>query len=338
MKASNPQKVKKNNLLFLMTLIKEYGPLSKRELSEKSGLSVVTINKLIPDLLDKKLIEPYSTDVVTGGRYAVSYIFNNKKFYSLIIKVVENKNDMYFYFYLCDLSGNIIEEKELSGNQLEWSELLTVIDSWKKVYPEIKTIILGIPGVEKSGIITLVDYPMLQGKKIKKELEERFDCFVQIENDVNAAVLGFSNQEKSDLIIAGIYYPIGFPPGGGVTIHQRLLKGHNNFVGEVALLPLEVDWTKDIRQVNVKKHLLDVSKTFISLYDPHKIVVYLSEERLQEKEIQQIYEELEQYFPLLDLPELIIKKEFNQDYFLGLNQLGIERSNQLLQQEIETGE
>lgn len=104
MKASNPQRVRKDNLFFLMSLIREYGPLSKRELSEKSGLSVVTINKLIPELLSKELIEPYSTDVVTGGRYAISYAFNQNKCHSLIIKMVEKEKTIFFYFYVCDLS------------------------------------------------------------------------------------------------------------------------------------------------------------------------------------------------------------------------------------------
>lgn len=337
MKASNPQNVRKNNLLFLMTLIRGFGPLSKRELSEKSGLSVVTINKLIPELLEKNLIEPYSTDVVTGGRYAISYSFNQKRFYSLVIKVVEKKEQINFFFYLCDLSGDIIEEKELSGNQLEWSDLLGIIDSWKKEYPTIKSIVVGIPGVEKSGVITLVDYPMLQGKNIKKELEEKFDCLVQIENDVNAAILGFSNQEEKNLIIAGIYYPVGFPPGGGVTINQRLLKGNNNFVGEVAELPLDVDWSKNVQQINIKKNIIDVSRAFISLYDPHEIVVYISKSRIDDEKVQEIRARLRLAFPLIELPKIIVTENFNQDYFLGLKKLGIEQLNTVLQQEVEVG-
>lgn len=337
MKASNPQKVKKNNLLYLAALIKEHGPLSKRELSERSGLSVVTINKLIPELLTKQMIEPYSTDVVTGGRYAVSYVFNEKKFYSLIIKLVEKQKEMYFYFYLTDVFGNIIEEKEASGTQMEWSDLLDIIGGWQERYPEIRSIILGIPGVEMSGVITLVDYPMLKGKSVKKELEERFDCLVQIENDVNAAILGFSNQEKSDLIIAGIYYPIGFPPGGGLSINQKLLKGKNNFAGEVAELPLRVNW-KTIPQVDLKEHLLNVLISFISLYDPHKVVVYISKKQLENRDILEITKELEIRLPLIDLPELVVKEDFNQDYFLGLSKLGNDQLNLLLQQEIGIGE
>lgn len=337
MKASNPQKVKKNNLVYLMTLIRELGPLSKRELSEKSGLSVVTINKLIPELIDRELIKPYSREVITGGRFASSYSFNEKKFYSLIIKLIEKDNQMSFYFYLCDLSGTIWKKKELNGYQLEWTDLLATIDVWQKLYPNIKSIVLGIPGVENSGIVTLVDYPMLRGKNIKKELENRYECLIQIENDVNAAILGFSTKEATNLIIAGIYYPIGFPPGGGVTIHQKLLKGNNNYAGEVASLPLAVNWsTVNINQLDLKEHFLDIVKVYISLYDPHKIVAYVSKNRLNEE--QEIIKLLKKDFPLIQLPEIIFTETFEEDYLLGLITLGLKQLNEQLKNIIEIGE
>lgn len=237
------------------------------------------------------------------------------------------------------LSGEIIREKAISGKNLEWSDILKMIENFKKEFPKIKSIVLGIPGVEKSGVITSVDYSLLQGINIKEELEETFDCIVLVENDVNAAILGFSKKEEKHLIIAGIYYPIGFPPGGGVTICQKLLKGRNHFVGEVASLPLNVDWSaENIPHVNLETHLLDIVKSFISLYDPHQIVVYVSEQRVTKNQLTNIYHQLESAFPLLNLPEIVISQDFNSDYFLGLESLGLEKLNQSLKNEIELGE
>lgn len=331
MKASNPQSVKQSNLLYLIELIKGNGPISKRELAELSGLSVVTINKLIPDLLEKELVLPFSDEVVTGGRHAMSYVFNFKKFYSLIIKMVEKNNQMYFFFYLCDLKGKIIEEKEISGEDLQWSNFLTIIDAWKKVYPAIQSIVLGIPGVEMNGTIKLVDYPMLQGRKLKEELANHFNCKIQIENDVNAAILGYFSQQNMDQIIAGIYYPIGFPPGGGVAIRQKIIKGKNNYVGEVASLPLSVDWQSVvISKVNLKEHLREISQTFISLYDPHEIIVYVADDRLSLADVNEINLELKNLFPILELPQIKLSKSFNTDYLLGLISLGVADLNQVL--------
>ena len=338
MKASNPQKVKQSNLLYLINLIKEEGPVSKRELADLSGLSVVTINKLIPDLLDKGLALPFSDEVVTGGRHAMNYVFNFKKYHSLIIKMVEKKNQMYFFFYLCDLKGEIIEEKEISGEGLEWLEFLRIIDAWKKVYPSIESIVLGIPGVELDGIVKLVDFPMLQGKEIRAELRSRFNCAIQIENDVNAAILGYSSQRPKEHIVTGIYYPVGFPPGGGVSFNQKILKGKNHFIGEVATLPLSVDWqTVDLSKVDLKKHLKEICQSFIALYDPHEIVVYLSDDRLNKAHIDELTRELQELYPLLALPEIKRSKQFNQDYVLGLISLGMTDLNQFLHLEIERG-
>jgi hypothetical protein len=74
------------------------------------------------------------------------------------------------------------------------------------------------------------------------------------------------------------------------------------------------------------------------LYDPHQIVVYLSKSRLTKQQLADIDQALEVAFPLLKLPEIVISEEFNHDYFLGLESLGLEALNQVLKNEIEIGE
>ncbi|MGX7025776.1 ROK family protein [Vagococcus hydrophili] len=336
MKSSKPQMVKQNNLAYLTQLVKNNAPLSKRELADLSKLSVVTINKLIPELLEKKMIYPYSNEVVTGGRHAVSYRFNEQKNTFLVIKIVENRNELSFFFYLCDLVGKIIKEEELPIADLSWEDFVEVIGEWKRDYPEINSIVLGIPGVEMNGIVKVVDHPMLQGKSVQEELTEKFDCQVTLENDVNAAVLGYAMREPKEKIISGIYYPVEFPPGGGVSIYQKILKGRNNFVGEVSVLPLEVDWSKEnILKVDLTKHLLDMMEVFISLYDPHEVVVYGTDERINEEVIHEVGKKIVTKFPLIELPTIHLSRYFKEDYLAGLIQIGLEETNRLLLNEFK---
>lgn len=332
MEPSKPQMVKQNNLAYLLQLIKQNGPISKRMLAELSGLSVVTINKLIPDLLEKKRITPFSHDVITGGRHAVSYIFNEKKSLLLIVKMVEkNKGIMHFFYYVCDLYGEVIKEEEMSSQNLEWEEFFKTIEIWRKTYPEIETIVLGIPGVETNGIIKLIDFPMLKNRKVKKELMDRFNCCIQIENDVNAAVLGYAAKCDKEAIVSGVYYPNGFPPGGGVSIEGEMLKGKNNLVGEVAWLPFEVDWSTDnIVKIDLKNHLEKIIKSFISLYDPHEIVVYASKERITQQLVDEVCMELIEYTTLFELPEIQLSRKFHEDYLLGLITIGIREMDELM--------
>ncbi|HCM89075.1 MULTISPECIES: ROK family protein [Vagococcus] len=332
MEPSKPQMVKQNNLAYLLQLIKQNGPIPKRMLAELSGLSVVTINKLIPDLLDKKMITAFSHDVITGGRHAVSYIFNEKKSLLLIVKMVEkDKGIMHFFYYVCDLYGKVIKEDEMSSQNLEWEEFLKTIEIWNKIYPEIETIVLGIPGVETNGVIKLVDFPMLKNRKLKEELTDRFNCRIQIENDVNAAVLGYAEKCDNEAVVSGIYYPNGFPPGGGISIQKKLLKGKNNLVGEVVWLPLGEDWSIDnIAKVNLKSHLEKIIKSFISLYDPHEIVVYATHERIRQELINEVCAKLEEQSPVFELPRIKLSRNFNEDYLLGLITIGIREMDELM--------
>lgn len=328
MEPSKPQNVKKNNLSLLTHLIKDHGPVSKKELSNLSGLSVVTINKLIPDLLKESIVFPFSTDVITGGRHAVSYVFNEKKKLLLVIKMVETDRTLYFYYYLCDLNGKVIKEKELSAKDLEWSDFLATIDAWKKIYPEIKEIVLGIPGVETSGVLKLVDYPMLKNRAVQQELMDKFKCHVQVENDVNAAILGYAMNQEKNKIISGIYYPLSFPPGGGVSINQKLLKGQNNFVGEVADFPLVADWSKkNLADVDLKKHIYEVLQIFMSTYDPHEVVIYAAVERISMNLIDVISKQLIAAYPALNTPKIVLSRKFNTDYLTGLISLGMNELN-----------
>lgn len=328
MEPSKPQNVKQNNLYFLSQLVKQYGPVSKKDLANLSGLSVVTINKLIPNLLEQQIIFPFSTDVITGGRHAVSYVFNERRKLLLVIKMVEKNLNLHFYYYLCDLNGTIIKEKELSSQALEWPEFLTTIDAWKKIYPEIEAIVLGVPGVETSGVLKLVDEPMLKNRAVQQELSETFKCSVQVENDVNAAILGYAMAQEKEKIISGIYYPLNFPPGGGVSIYQELLKGQNNFVGEVASFPLMVDWSKEkLSNVDLKKHLYEVLQIFMSSYDPHEIVIYALEEKVSDKMVDGAKQRLRKDYPTLNLPKLVLSRNFNDDYLKGLISLGMKELN-----------
>ena len=76
----------------LIELLKQNAaPMTKRQLSEQSHLSVVTINKLIPDLVQSNTFVELDTPFETGGRRAIAYKFNERRKLFLIHQFLEQE-------------------------------------------------------------------------------------------------------------------------------------------------------------------------------------------------------------------------------------------------------
>lgn len=327
MRASTPQTVKEQNLNFLVKLIEEQGPLSQRELAELSQLSVVTVNKLLPDLVSVGRLVALPETVATGGRKALSYAFNPTYQLLLVVQLLEEEQQFYLKFYVCDLQGHVLQQERYLGNALSWVGIKDIIREWHSNYNNIAGIIFGIPGVEKDGVAKIVVYPQLLHVDLIREIRQDFDLPVLIENDINAAVFGRGQTRiNPDETLVGLYYPKAFPPGAGVYLNGQTLKGKNSFVGEVSYLPLTAfqEWYQvPHTEINLKLNLLEVLQSFICLYDPHEIVLYTNNPRLTEKELMEVTADLSSLFPMVDLPKISISRNFTNDYLQGLIAQGL---------------
>ncbi|KRN56458.1 ROK family protein [Carnobacterium divergens] len=326
MKASKPQNVKENNLMFLKTVIKENGPLSQREIAKQSGLSIVTINKLVTWLLERDEIKEAKKLVTTGGRRAVSYEYNAEFKLLLAIQLIEKNHKFVFLFHVTDLFGEIVSEEEISGSSLSWAGFKEYVSSFLDKFPKIGGIMLGIPGVEIHGELKILDFPPLLNLNVRKELQEVFHLPVGIENDINTAVRGYADwlPVKHEILV-GIYYPDDFPPGASILINGKIFKGRNGLAGEIKHLPLSVDWEMGLLdKIEFNKNSQEVIQTIISMYDPDKIIIYTNERIVSQEELVPIKENLAEVFPYIELPEIASSVRFSQDYLKGLIIQGIE--------------
>lgn len=325
MEIIKPQKIRAQNLAFLTNLIQEHGPLSQRELAEISGLSVVTISKIMPELLIREIIKEESVSVVTGGRRAVSYQFNAAQRLLLVGQLIEQAGEFIFNFYICDLEGKALFQEEKKGSSLSWIGLKEYFKELIRNYPKISGIILGIPGVELDGSLKMLDYPPLLYVNVRSELLQEFQLPVAIENDINLAALGYTEaQGNQEDAVIGIYYPKDFPPGAGIVLNGKILKGRNGFAGEIQYLPLGAKWeSQPLEKVDLVVNLSEVVQSLISLYDPREILVYTRDNRITEIDLASVQQKMAELFPLLVLPKLSLSNDFADNYFKGLVSQGL---------------
>lgn len=65
----------------------------------------------------------------------------------------------------------------------------------------------------------------------------------------------------------------------------------------------------------------------MSSYDPHEIVIYSLEEKVSDKMVDGAKQRLRKDYPTLNLPKLVLSRNFNDDYLKGLISLGMKELN-----------
>ncbi len=113
-------------------------------------------------------------------------------------------------------------------------ELYDLIGSLLKRYPDIVFIGIAYAGMVDHGRI--ISAPNIEVKihDIKQRIEQIFGIRVEIENDVNCAVLAEAHDHTSRDIVA-LYVGTGL--GCGVVSNGRLLHGHDSLAAEIGHIP-----------------------------------------------------------------------------------------------------
>lgn len=92
MKSHKPRNIKNHNLNVLRSVLRENRSLSTKDLSAISGLSVVSINKLLSELVETGEVTIQENPAITGGRRASIYQFNQHFTHFLVIQFTEKKS------------------------------------------------------------------------------------------------------------------------------------------------------------------------------------------------------------------------------------------------------
>ncbi len=113
-------------------------------------------------------------------------------------------------------------------------ELYDLIGSLIKRYPDISFIGIAYAGLIHDGRIVAAPNIEVKVHDIKQKAEQEFDIQVEIENDVNCAVLAEAHDQASSNIVA-LYAGTGL--GCGVVSDGRLLHGHDSMAAEIGHIP-----------------------------------------------------------------------------------------------------
>lgn len=245
---------------------------SIRTLAGTTGLSFATVASIMAELVQTGEALPGEVLPSGGGRPAQSYRFDAAHAQILTISAQTRGNQNVIFAQVRDLYGETVYQTELVLDTFTPTDFETVIDRCRAACPAIWVLALALPGVVHGGRAVTNDYPALVGVDFKSQLEAKYRLPTLIENDVNAAIVCHARPEG---IVAGVYFPRRFWPGGAICINGTVLHGAAGYAGEVGLLPLGIDWLKlNYASTSTASAVAATLCTFCGLINPDLLVLY----------------------------------------------------------------
>lgn len=234
--------MKQSNVHTVLWRLCSHGTSTIKDLAQITGLSYATVGNILNALAEKNEVllgDPVSS---TGGRPSQTYTFNAEYAHVLALSARVLNGKHIIHACIGNLYGETVWQTEQSFDTIRLTSFEDMVDTCMQVYPTIRILSCSLPGVEHDGTIVYNDYKELEGISFTSHFQEKYHLFIIVENDVNAAVFGYGRRKEADAVIVGIYFPRYFNPGAGILIDRKILKGANGCAGEVALLPLGIDW------------------------------------------------------------------------------------------------
>ncbi len=215
---------------------------TKNSLAETTGLSVATCGNILKELLRTGEVREIQTAESTGGRPSRQFVYNEEFSHAAVIYLRQEASEKTVFSGVINTLGEVVwyDTRPLSSGTV--AEVEEVLQKMVSLYPKIKAASIGVPAVINNGVIGDCDIAGLSGVSLAGQLSQVFGIPIICENDVNSTALGFyrRNSARGAESIAYLYYPHNGRPGAGIIVHGKILRGHTNFAGEVAYLPLSV--------------------------------------------------------------------------------------------------
>lgn len=219
--------------------------LTAAQLSKKTELSVVTVNALLKEMVENKEILVGQSIPSNGGRPSTVYQYNDMFRCAAIIFTFTRNQKNYMRVLVTNLLGKSIYEKESEFEHINDNSFDDILDNLFELYPTIEVIAFGLPGSEENDVIIINDYTDIIGDTFIKHYKQRYKVDVIFINDVNAAVNGYyHNKIESNNVntVVGLVFNKVYMPGSGVVVNGEIFTGKSNFAGEIAYMPIGVDW------------------------------------------------------------------------------------------------
>jgi predicted NBD/HSP70 family sugar kinase len=234
-----PGMLRKVNTATVEQRLYREGPLTKPELSQRTGLSLPTVSKLVDELEEGGRIQKAGLAAGKPGRKAMLYEANRDL--GSFIALYYSRGQ--YFGRIANIIGETICEQTFPINvETAESALQTTtqaIDSLIEcARTRVRCIGLGVPGVvlPNGSLMGIPKIEVWEGYPLQQQLEARYQADVCIANDVKLSAVGYYHAHVSDHFDNIVYVYIGNGLSSGIIINGRLYRGSCSFSGELGFM------------------------------------------------------------------------------------------------------
>ena len=312
--------MKEINIHLVRTVLKTKVEATKHEIAQATGLSSVTVGTILKKLMENNEVFDAGLADSMGGRPAQLFRFNENHAHILVLFTHERNGLDILYVRVANLIGDCIYEHETSLSDIDLHTFEPYIADALEDYPTIQAIGFGLPGVELDGKIEWMDYQALGGTEFVAHYHERYQLPVMVENDVNAAIVGYCKRnEIEETATLYLYFPGKYPPGGGIQINDELFKRYRNYAGEIAAMPLDIDWQDPALYTSPERINAAIAKVIAAismLLNPESVVLFGT--FLSDDHLSVIRQHCVERLPFNSIPYVYLASNFTLDYQQGM--------------------
>jgi predicted NBD/HSP70 family sugar kinase len=225
--------------------IRQFGPVSRPQLADATGLSKPTISLALADLERWKLVRPVGHRSGSTGRAAVLYEIRPEAGYVIAVDV----GRAWIRLALANLAGVVLARRTEPSQASSSRKLVAQISKRARAlaaeagvdFKRITFTVIGSPGFvdPRSGTIQLA--PNLAGwghPRVLEALGQQLGPEFAVENDVKLATLGEQAKGLGQGVANFALVSIGTGIGMGIVIDGRLYRGSRGAAGEIGYLPV----------------------------------------------------------------------------------------------------
>lgn len=271
--------IRDQNLSKLKQLLFEKKKMFKAEMSKETGISTVTINSLVKQLLEEGVITEGEKAQPALGRPATIYHFNEGQAYYLLLSIQEKHiNDirhLMIHGSIVNLTGDVQCVREFEYTDISLEFLLDKIKYFLALDYSVKGIALSIPGKIHQGVILSSWHELFNGWNIEKALLEITDIPISIQNDAHILTMGYTilqEMERQDTKV-GIYYPEKSLPGISIYSHGTIIEGGHNLAGEAKYLPHLLESPMPANELELLINLLEIIAIYNAVIAPDTFII-----------------------------------------------------------------
>lgn len=212
------KQIREQNLQLVRRALHKEQICTASKLKEMTGLSVVTLNKILYLLIASGEVLEGGKSSIPNGRPATTYRFNEMNKLILILSIYIRSGNKYVGYSVHNLFGECLERREElidEKDSIQTNEFKIGMERYVERYPKISVIGVSMPSDDVGGRVGSAIRHDSQSKRLSSHLEKHFNIPIFFETDINAATLGCYKRCKNQEYVSGIILVPGKIPGCG---------------------------------------------------------------------------------------------------------------------------